>query len=55
MMKYLLMAVLLIINCVSSERKEARILYEKASQENNDDKNLEAFVEKQTPFTDGVC
>lgn len=39
------MAVLLIINCVSSERKEARILYEKASQENNDDKKENYYKE----------
>ena len=33
MIKYLLMAVLLTVSCVSSERKEARVLYEKAGLE----------------------
>lgn len=38
MIKYLLMAVLFTLSCVSTERKEARALYEKASQENDDEK-----------------
>jgi tetratricopeptide (TPR) repeat protein len=38
MIKYLLMVVLLTLSCISAERKEARVLYEKASQENDDEK-----------------
>ena len=45
MIKYLLMAVLFTISCVSSERKEAKVLYEKAVQEYDGGKRKTYFKE----------